>query len=53
MSVFIGAMLAWLVIGAALGGTIFLMTVKGMVWPFVVTSVLLLWIIKRVGCTTH
>ncbi|MBL9167686.1 MAG: hypothetical protein JNN07_08090 [Verrucomicrobiales bacterium] len=53
MSVFLGAMFAWVIIGLVLGGSIFLLTVKGMVWPFVVTSLLLLWIIKRVGCSTH
>ena len=53
MNVFIGALLTWLIIGAVLGISIFLMTAKGIFWPFIVVTVLLFWIVKRIGCTTH
>jgi hypothetical protein len=55
MKVLIGAMLSWIIIGAVLGVSIFLMTARKepIVWPFVLSSILLLWTIKRVGCSTH
>lgn len=53
MIVFLGATFAWLLAATLLGVGIFLMTVKGMYWPFIVVFILLFWLIKRVGCSTH
>lgn len=53
MNVLIGASLAWILIGAALGTTLFLLTVKGIVWPFVVAALVVLGLVKRYGCSVH
>ena len=53
MKVFIGATLAWVVISALLGGSLFLMTVKGIVWPFVIVFLAVLLLIRNYGCATH
>jgi hypothetical protein len=53
MKVFIGASLAWIAIGTLLGVTLFLMAVKGIVWPFVLSFLLIFWLVKSYGCSTH
>ena len=53
MKVFIGASLAWIAIGTLLGVTLFLLTVKGIIWPFALSFVGIAWLIKVYGCSTH
>lgn len=53
MKVFIGASLAWIAIGTLIGVTLFLLTVKGMIWPFALSLVFVAWLIKAYGCSTH
>ena len=53
MKVLIGAIASWLIIGLVLGGALFLLTTKGMIWPFAVSLLLVLYLIKKFGCSTH
>ena len=53
MKVLIGAAAVWLILSALLGFTIFLMTVKGVFWPFVVVLIGSILLVKKVGCSAH
>ncbi len=53
MKVLIGATLAWLAIGAALGVTLFMMTVKGVFLPFFAVLLIVIGMVKVIGCNTH
>lgn len=53
MKVLIGAIVAWLLIGLLLGGTLFTLTTKGLIWPFALSLIFVLYLIKKFGCATH
>jgi hypothetical protein len=53
MNVLIGASLAWILIGAALGTALFMLTVKGIVWPFVLVALVVIGLVKHYGCSVH
>ena len=53
MKVLIGATAVWLIIAIVLGWTIFLMTMKGIVWPFALVFLTVALMVKRFGCSAH
>ncbi len=53
MKVLIGATLPWLVIGGALGFTMLKIVVAGTVWPFLAVLLVTLFLITKIGCSTH
>ncbi|MBI1839589.1 MAG: hypothetical protein HYR88_01910 [Verrucomicrobia bacterium] len=53
MKVLIGAIASWLIIGLLLGATLFVLTTKGMIWPFALSLLFVMYLIKRFGCSTH
>jgi hypothetical protein len=53
MKVLLGATAVWLIISIVLGWTIFLMSMKGVVWPFALVFLIVAWLVKRIGCSAH
>jgi hypothetical protein len=47
------ASLAWIVIGAILGASIFLLVVKGSPWLLIISTVAFIAAVGKIGCATH
>ena len=52
MKVLLGATLAWVLMGAALGYTILKIMTAHIVWPFVVVLAIVILMISLIGCRT-
>ncbi len=52
MKVLLGATLAWVLIGTALGYTILKIMTAHIVWPFVVVLAIVTLLITYIGCRT-
>lgn len=53
MKVLIGAVAVYLILSILLGGSIYLIAMKGLIWPFAVVLIGSILAIKSIGCSTH
>ena len=53
MKVFIGVVAVYLIAGLLLGGSIYLIAMKGLIWPFAVVLIGCILTVKATGCSTH